>query len=439
MVVATHPAQALAGPRPTDRRPSNACSGAIGYTVNPTLLHTDVSVLPRRPRAQASWNYHLPACAAEPSRVNVSYNMNRLQRLDTTVPYIVTLNGDDVVDPDLVISPDEYEHPTYTADSVAARTPPGRAQRRHRGLRRRLPRVGIPRGRLPVRRRGGRQPGGRLVKPGSIASTRSTSTTAGRRRWSMRSASADTWPTSIWPTCRTSRSWLGSIRLITSAIRRDRSGPMSMRSSPSTASLSTAVSVMMLTQPRSLGYVFNPLTLFWCHDPSGALAAVIAEVHNTYGERHAYFIRPDSLGRAQTPKEFYVSPFYPVDGHYQMSLPEPDDQLAVTITLHRPDSRPVRCIVCAAPPVRCQRPRSCGWRFVIRCRPTPRAPASPGTVCACTERDFRSCLVPVPPARAPAPRPSRGCTSSSSARRCRFDCSRGTAARPVLRPGPPWC
>jgi cyclopropane fatty-acyl-phospholipid synthase-like methyltransferase/DUF1365 family protein len=98
--------------------------------------------------------------------------------------------------------------------------------------------------------------------------------------------------------------------------------------------------VTMLTQPRSLGYVFNPLTLFWCHDPSGALIAVIAEVHNTYGERHAYFIRPDSHGRAQTPKEFYVSPFYPVDGHYQMSLPEPGDQLAVTITLHRPDSRP---------------------------------------------------------------------------------------------------
>jgi uncharacterized protein len=110
--------------------------------------------------------------------------------------------------------------------------------------------------------------------------------------------------------------------------------------------------VMMLTNARVLGYVFNPLTVFWCHRPDGALACVVAEVHNTYRQRHAYLLRPDERGRAQTQKEFYVSPFYPVDGGYRMTLPEPGPPepgtaepsgpgprtaLALSITLTRPD------------------------------------------------------------------------------------------------------
>jgi len=98
--------------------------------------------------------------------------------------------------------------------------------------------------------------------------------------------------------------------------------------------------VTMLANARSLGYVFNPLSLFWCHDPSGALVCVIAEVHNTYGQQHAYVLRTDDAGRAETEKSLYVSPFYPVDGFYRMSLPEPADRLAITVTLHRPGSRP---------------------------------------------------------------------------------------------------
>ena len=81
--------------------------------------------------------------------------------------------------------------------------------------------------------------------------------------------------------------------------------------------------VLMLAHARVLGYVFNPLTVYWCHDPDGTLRCVVAEVHNTYGQRHAYLLHTDDRGRAQTPKEFYVSPFYPVDGGYRMSLPEP--------------------------------------------------------------------------------------------------------------------
>jgi DUF1365 family protein len=93
--------------------------------------------------------------------------------------------------------------------------------------------------------------------------------------------------------------------------------------------------VLMLAQARVLGYVFNPLTVFWCHHADGTLACVIAEVHNTYGQRHAYLVRTDDRGRARTGKELYVSPYHPVDGWYQMSLPLPEERLALNVTLHR--------------------------------------------------------------------------------------------------------
>jgi DUF1365 family protein len=99
-------------------------------------------------------------------------------------------------------------------------------------------------------------------------------------------------------------------------------------------------SITMLANARSLGYVFNPLSLFWCHDPAGQLVCVVAEVRNTYGGRHCYLLRTDDAGRAETEKTFYVSPFYPVDGCYRMSVPEPGKRLALTVTLHRPQGRP---------------------------------------------------------------------------------------------------
>jgi predicted NAD/FAD-binding protein len=120
VVVATHPNQALDLLVAPTRIESRVLS-AIGYTTNPTVLHTDTSVLPRARRAQAAWNYFLPRCDAVPTAVNVSYNMNRLQRLDTPDPYVVTLNGGGRIDDALVLARMSYEHPVYTSDSVAAR------------------------------------------------------------------------------------------------------------------------------------------------------------------------------------------------------------------------------------------------------------------------------------------------------------------------------
>lgn len=91
--------------------------------------------------------------------------------------------------------------------------------------------------------------------------------------------------------------------------------------------------IVMLANPRVLGHVFNPLSVFWCFDSSGDPAAVVAEVHNTYGERHAYLLRPDARGAAQTAKRFRVSPFFDVTGEYLLRFTLTRDLVATTVTL----------------------------------------------------------------------------------------------------------
>ena len=81
--------------------------------------------------------------------------------------------------------------------------------------------------------------------------------------------------------------------------------------------------VVLQTFPRVLGYVFNPVSFWFCHDRVGAVRAILAEVNNTFGERHGYLLaRGDRgpLGRTDTlqvSKVFHVSPFLPVEGGYR--------------------------------------------------------------------------------------------------------------------------
>ncbi|ORW00919.1 DUF1365 domain-containing protein [Mycobacterium kyorinense] len=92
--------------------------------------------------------------------------------------------------------------------------------------------------------------------------------------------------------------------------------------------------VTALLQARVLGYVFNPVSIFWCHDRGGVLRRVIAEVHNTYGERHTYLLPPADVP-VPVPKTFYVSPFNSVDGHYRVRAPRPDGRVDIAVSLHR--------------------------------------------------------------------------------------------------------
>jgi DUF1365 family protein len=94
----------------------------------------------------------------------------------------------------------------------------------------------------------------------------------------------------------------------------------------------TAHRVLVLANARSLGYVFDPLTTYFCFDRDGTLEGVLAEVHNTYGERHCYPLEVAD-GPAQVDKEFYVSPFFAVEGRYDIRTRLTGDAVAVGITL----------------------------------------------------------------------------------------------------------
>ncbi|MFF7442103.1 DUF1365 domain-containing protein [Streptomyces sp. NPDC008122] len=103
--------------------------------------------------------------------------------------------------------------------------------------------------------------------------------------------------------------------------------------------------VTMLAHARVLGFVFNPLSVYWCHDRKGSLVCVVAEVHNTYGQRHCYLLRTNEADEAETAKEFYVSPFFAVEGRYRMRLPLPGDRLRLAVHLDHAEGRAFTAVV----------------------------------------------------------------------------------------------
>ncbi len=95
--------------------------------------------------------------------------------------------------------------------------------------------------------------------------------------------------------------------------------------------------LVLLTMPRILGYAFNPVSFWFCLDEQGSLRAVISEVNNTFGERHAYLSFHDD-GRVITKddvltsrKIFHVSPFMQVEGHYEFRFAYEEQKIGVWI------------------------------------------------------------------------------------------------------------
>ena len=95
---------------------------AIPYQDNTVYLHTDVRLMPRNKLAWAAWNYHVTARPAD--QVQVTYNMNILQGIQSTRPLLVTLNYTTPIAPDQVLKKLRYRHPVYTLAGM-------RAQQRH--------------------------------------------------------------------------------------------------------------------------------------------------------------------------------------------------------------------------------------------------------------------------------------------------------------------
>jgi len=93
--------------------------------------------------------------------------------------------------------------------------------------------------------------------------------------------------------------------------------------------------ITALLMPRVLGKSFNPLSLFWCHDADGALAWVVAEVQTISGERHAYLLPPGEDGPVAVTDTFDNAPFSGREGYFLVRVPEPGEQLDLTVSLHR--------------------------------------------------------------------------------------------------------
>ncbi|GAA2814213.1 hypothetical protein EDC40_107143 [Aminobacter aminovorans] len=99
--------------------------------------------------------------------------------------------------------------------------------------------------------------------------------------------------------------------------------------------LEEGMRIRVLCYPRILGYVFNPLTVYFCYASDGALRAILYEVCNTFGERHTYVIPVEDgtsgAVRQRCAKELYVSPFMPMSCFYRFHIEPPDDRVLVRI------------------------------------------------------------------------------------------------------------
>ncbi len=115
--------------------------------------------------------------------------------------------------------------------------------------------------------------------------------------------------------------------------------------------------IRLLTMPRILGYGFNPISIFFCHTPDGALAALLYEVTNTFHERHSYLVAvpsPPLEGKGGPPKavegagsavirqtvekQLFVSPFMDRDLTYDFTVRPPGEAVSVVVAVRRGDT-----------------------------------------------------------------------------------------------------
>ncbi|MFT3859174.1 MAG: NAD(P)-binding protein [Aquabacterium sp.] len=121
VVLATHSDQALALLGQHATRGEAAVLGAIGYHRNRAVLHTDVGLLPKRPRAWAAWNYERAAHPDQEDRaVCLHYLINRLQPLPWQQPVVVSLNPIRAPRPETVLAEFDYAHPVFDRAAIAA-------------------------------------------------------------------------------------------------------------------------------------------------------------------------------------------------------------------------------------------------------------------------------------------------------------------------------
>ena len=95
-----------------------------------------------------------------------------------------------------------------------------------------------------------------------------------------------------------------------------------------------------MTMPRLFGYVFNPVSFWFCRDRDGRLRAVLCEVNNTFGEHHCYLVHHDDRRPIEADawldgrKAFHVSPFLPVEGSYRFRFRLDAERAHVDVNYH---------------------------------------------------------------------------------------------------------
>ena len=336
VVIATHPDQALALLQEPTAAQRHALA-AMPYSENVALLHTDTSLLPTAEHARASWNFLRRR--DERGEVTVTYDLTRLQRLATDTRYLVTLGGEDLVDPATVVARMEYAHPLYSPSSVAAqRALPAANTTRiafagaYHGWG--FHEDGARSGAAAAGHLGLPWDGPAVPKPGMYdVRIRHTRRRPFRRTFEHR---AHTWLVDL--DALPDHGVLGSFEARDHLGSPDRSLRENVDEFLAEHGIDLAGGrVLLAANARAFGYCFNPISVFWCFDREQRLGGVIVEVHNTYGGRHAYLVQPDDHGRARIDKRLYVSPFHGVDGWYDVVVPIPGDELLVAVTLHTDD------------------------------------------------------------------------------------------------------
>jgi uncharacterized protein len=378
VICATHADQALRLLGDADALETRVLGG-IPYLESRCVLHTDESWLPRRRAAWASWNYLHARDEIHDERICGSYWMNLLQGIPGPVNYLVTLNPPREIARDKILYETQYLHPHYTAASVRTHELLPQIQNRggllwagawtgygfhEDGLKSALGAVALldpaclpawaavpetnietvggalaPTVAAKAAPTGIQEPAG-VLYPSRVMHRRLI---APFQCFVYRLFYLLLDVDRIDELHRRLRLFSHNRFNLVSFHDRDHGGglPGQLRAWPERLLAAAGIGlaggrIRLLCLPRVLGFGFNPLALWYCEHADGTLRAVIAEVRNTFGERHSYVLasggRPLTYeGPHETDKCFHVSPFLDLVGRYRFTFSEPAASVRVLI------------------------------------------------------------------------------------------------------------
>ncbi len=340
VVLAVHSDQALAmldAPTVAEKE----ILSAIQYQPNRATLHTDLSLLPPKPGAWAAWNYQRRA--ADSTTATLTYDMTALQHLSAPQRYLVSLNSDELIDPDSAIASIDYAHPVFDRAAIDAQ---GRVDELDgeggvyfcgAWLGYGFHEDGVTAALRVCEQLGVRWPSGEPMMPGPAAVCEGTvfhrRTTPVHHEFSYPVSYVWVDPDEPEDLCRHHPLWSAS-RPAPARFRRSDYGDGSSDSLADQVRNDLAAvlghrpagPVRMLTQMRRWGWLFNPITVFlaWDSDAAEPVGAVLEVTNTPWKERHRYPValqRNDTGGfTTRMAKTLHVSPFLDENFDYELTI-----------------------------------------------------------------------------------------------------------------------